>query len=119
MNNPVKCPDCGLWWRTDTHKCEEKKAEEKVPAPFVKSPLRKNKGHNARAYCLSCHKSGTVYFEHECGNGKGYSPNSQNTWVPQYDYKITKKDYSEHDPKKNGLHTNKVKNSCKCGKDSK
>ena len=81
MNEPVKCPDCGLWWRTDTHKCEEKKTE--AVKPFVKSSDKKS--HNARAYCLSCHKSGTVYFEHECGN-KGYNPNSQNTWVPQYQY---------------------------------
>ena len=116
MNEPVKCPDCGLWWRTDTHKCEEKKAE--VLVPVIKSTLNKNKGHNARAYCLSCHKSGTVYFEHDCGT-KGYNPNAQSTWAPQYPYKITKKDYSKYDPEKNSLHTNKVKNSCKCGKNSK
>lgn len=117
MNDPVKCPDCGLWWRTDTHKCEEKKAE--VPAPVIKSTLNKNKGHNARAYCLSCHKSGTVYFEHECGNeNKSYNRHQTRTWAEQYNYKIIKKDSNEHDIKKDGQF-NKAKNSCKCGKDSK
>ena len=21
MNDPVKCPDCGVWWRGETHMC--------------------------------------------------------------------------------------------------
>lgn len=22
VNDPVKCPDCGLWWRGTTHRCD-------------------------------------------------------------------------------------------------
>lgn len=22
VNDPVKCPDCGLWWRGMTHRCD-------------------------------------------------------------------------------------------------
>ena len=121
MNEPVKCPDCGLWWRTDTHRCEEKKTEEKAVVPFVKSSTKKH--HNARAYCLSCHKSGTVYFEHDCSgyNSKGYgTPHDTKTWVGGYkDYSKATQKEKENDPKKGTLYENKVKNSCRCGEKHK
>ena len=26
--SPVKCPDCGVWWRTWTHECAEPEEEK-------------------------------------------------------------------------------------------
>ena len=112
MNEPVKCPDCGLWWRTDTHRCEEKKAE--VAKPFVKSTDKKT--HNARAYCLSCYKSGTVYFEHNCeGYRKTYSTTPTSTWVGYKD----EKERPKHESKEIIRYENPIKKSCKCGKNCK
>jgi len=127
MNEPVKCPDCGLWWRTDTHRCEKKKVEEKAVEPFIKSsPYVKGlpyNNHNARAYCLSCYKSGTVYFEHHCpGFTKGYgTPHDTKTWVGVYkDYKITQKEKEKgNDPKKGTLYENKADSTCQCRKKHK
>ena len=30
-NTPVKCPDCKVWWRGLTHKCEKPVEKKKIP----------------------------------------------------------------------------------------
>jgi hypothetical protein len=32
MNDPFKCPDCGVWWRGETHKCSTPSKQIFCPA---------------------------------------------------------------------------------------
>lgn len=59
---PFKCPDCSVWWRTATHKCEQAVAKVTVTKPSPYSPY---KGDNW-IYCPKCGKSVTKYDWHTC-----------------------------------------------------
>jgi hypothetical protein len=60
---PFKCPDCKVWWRGETHKCETPKLTIDVKKPSQWSPLTgqgqkdfvvKPKAHPSRRYCRTC-----------------------------------------------------------------
>lgn len=50
---PFKCPDCGVWWRGETHKCASAKLNTDSP----------RKGWIS---CPKCGKNVTKYDWHSC-----------------------------------------------------
>lgn len=60
---PFKCPDCSVWWRGETHKCEDapKKAslalhqhgpkeQGWISCPKCKKPISKYDWHTCKSY---------------------------------------------------------------------
>ena len=52
---PFKCPDCGVWWRGETHKCITAKLNTEYP----------RKGWIS---CPMCGKNVTKYDWHSCNH---------------------------------------------------
>lgn len=52
MNEPFKCPDCGVWWRGETHKCYEERPKPRLG--WISCPI--------------CGKNVTKYDWHTCSN---------------------------------------------------
>ena len=74
---PFKCPDCKVWWRTATHRCETEAPklnfvdQEKRP----RWDLGKNTTTNHPAnwiYCDRCSKKISKYDWHTCYRGNEY-----------------------------------------------
>lgn len=70
-NEPVKCPDCSVWWRGLEHKCKVIKADKPIYSKSDYDKYKKNKG------CPLCGATGihycqgkrqdTSYMCHWCG----------------------------------------------------
>lgn len=56
---PFKCPDCGVWWRGETHKCITAKSNTDYP----------RKGWIS---CPMCGKNVTKYDWHSCSHHRPY-----------------------------------------------
>lgn len=93
---PFKCPDCSVWWRGETHKCEEKpKVTVTVKEPASAEQDKDGHWHvhpyEFRRYdrCYSCNKKLSKielvaqYTRCEsCRNKKGYRKYGYNKDFP-------------------------------------
>ena len=65
---PFKCPDCGVWWRTATHKCEPKSylAPNTTTTTTPYTPAPKPDIKKGWLYCPICGKRVTKFDWHTC-----------------------------------------------------
>lgn len=83
---PFKCPDCKVWWRTATHKCEDTPVKISVTKDSPYSPGLK-KGW---IYCPSCQKPISRYDWHTCKSydklhNEHYKDNKKGPHEPEID----------------------------------
>ena len=54
--SPFKCPDCGLWWRTATHKCETSSYVARPQVTGVGKPKLPSYGPRCTVCSVLLHK---------------------------------------------------------------
>ena len=74
--DPFKCPDCGVWWRGETHKC----IVAKPNADFQ----RKGTDYPRKGWisCPICGKNVTKYDWHSCNDW--HKPNKKDPHDPNH-----------------------------------
>lgn len=73
FNEPVKCPDCKVWWRGQTHKCEPQQLEFDYGTSYPKKPdYKKPNGYSPKDICIKCRLPRKGGEDHTCHHGNFY-----------------------------------------------
>ena len=87
---PFKCPDCKVWWRGETHKCDVTLSTRKVDAritsqhPVYEKPIDWQKSKDW-IFCDKCAKKVTKYDWHTCYRGNEYDWHKYKDQPPKRD----------------------------------
>jgi hypothetical protein len=71
---PFKCPDCGVWWRTATHKCEPKSylAPPTTTTTVSEQDKKKKDLPKSKSRCNVCGEPLGIYEIETCWEHKKY-----------------------------------------------
>jgi hypothetical protein len=98
-HQPFKCPDCGLWWRTETHRCSDyppNKGLSPVHPPKPKYPSTKIDVDNLDL-CVVCERVYDTRSPHHCNKSIQYEKNKK----PQFDSKDDRYNHPTYDKWRN------------------
>ena len=85
-HQPFKCPDCGLWWRTETHRCSDYPPNKGLsPTPTPKSPPKIPAKINVDHLdlCVVCERVYDTRANHHCNKSIQYEKNKKPQFEPE------------------------------------